>query len=70
VSAPQLVHGRIGTYTNHRCRCDNCKAAAREGFAVIRAARKLIRDPWNGWLVCSALEQAAYNRAYPPGPAQ
>lgn len=34
-------HGSAGGYTNHRCRCDDCRRAWNEAVATWRVARKL-----------------------------
>lgn len=40
-------HGVVGTYTNHKCRCDACRAAHGEYQARRKAERKaaLAADP-------------------------
>jgi hypothetical protein len=35
-------HGTIGGYTNHRCRCDDCRVANREYMRSTRARFKLV----------------------------
>jgi hypothetical protein len=32
-----LLHGNMSTYTNHKCRCDQCKMAMRDYFRLRRA---------------------------------
>jgi beta-galactosidase GanA len=42
-----LIHGRPSTYNNHKCHCDECKAAwtkyIREG-GYVRRYQKRLRD--------------------------
>jgi hypothetical protein len=35
-----VVHGRIGTYSFHKCRCDQCRAAWRVYIAERRARER------------------------------
>jgi hypothetical protein len=57
--------GTVSAYVNRRCRCGNCKAAARESYAVIRAESKLRRHPWvEPQHILSVLELAAWRRAW------
>lgn len=64
-----LQHGRVGTYTNHKCRCAECRAAWREYCYRLRRRRRnrlAPDDPRHGrtttyqnWLCrCDACSQA------------
>ncbi len=35
------IHGRRGTYTNHGCRCEECRAAHNHYWQAWRAGRRL-----------------------------
>lgn len=68
-----LVHGSISTYTNHRCRCRQCKDANNKATKIARGRRaaRLAEDPtlaphgtestYNNWLCRCELCSAAAN---------
>ena len=39
-----IPHGTLSTYTNHKCRCDDCTAANRE-YQREYKRKRLLRDP-------------------------
>ena len=48
MTAPEPWHGTWNGYTNRKCRCDNCKAAARTYRAKWRA--KVQQEPLPQWV--------------------
>lgn len=56
------VHGKYSTYTNQRCRCDECREAARVRMGSYRKARFATRVMVNGRLVAPGLPKGSHGK--------
>lgn len=56
------VHGKYSTYTNQRCRCDECREAARVRMGSYRKARFATRVMVNGRLVAPGLPKESHGK--------
>ena len=43
----RLSHGKASTYTNHRCRCDRCRAAWVQCMLAYKRAKRVRGECWD-----------------------